>query len=184
MHCKMLRAPVKPVPLASFQKTQLKFFPEVFEEALNRKHLADIPVVVLASNGPSRTGKSFFLNQIIKYCKYGSEADWLSRPLDGFKWKGDTDCVTSGILLWPEPFIIEDPITKSRLALLLLDNQGLGEEGVSYENETKLVCLSYMCSSIFTYNIRDILSKDAFKELHRLATASNNVLQAISTNKR
>lgn len=181
----MLRGSViKPIPIASFQNKQLKFFPEAFEKALDRKDVADIPIVVFASNGPARTGKSFFLNQMIKYCKFGIKEDWLCSKLNGFEWKGDTDCVTSGLLLWPEPLIIKDPKTNNKLAILLMDNQGLGEEGTSCEDEAKLVCLSYMCSSIFTYNIKDFLSRDAFKELHRLAAVSSSILQTISGNKR
>jgi atlastin len=76
--------------------------------------------------GAFRTGKSFILNFFIRYLRWKtrdsddeSETDWLqtnlindsegiSGQLKGFSWRGGDDRETSGILIWPEPFIMQD----------------------------------------------------------------------------
>ena len=70
--------------------------------------------------GAFRTGKSFILNFFLRYLKWTTRAsdaendkqnDWLdmdSPELRGFSWRGGDDRDTNGILIWPEPFILED----------------------------------------------------------------------------
>ena len=65
--------------------------------------------------GAFRTGKSFILNFFLRYLRWRSQSpttadDWLEMDpkLEGFSWRGGDDRDTNGILLWPEPFLLED----------------------------------------------------------------------------
>jgi atlastin len=66
--------------------------------------------------GAFRTGKSFILNFFLRYLKWRISAsdneaeDWLNidSKLEGFSWRGGDDRDTDGILIWPEPFILEN----------------------------------------------------------------------------
>ncbi len=85
----------------------------------------DIPVAMVAVIGPKGSGKSFLTNVIIQYLKQEGEGGWMSSLMtqngfaEGFSFgsissgkfydpKSEASCgrSTSGVYLWPEPFLI------------------------------------------------------------------------------
>uniref|UniRef100_A0A183C8M9 GB1/RHD3-type G domain-containing protein n=1 Tax=Globodera pallida TaxID=36090 RepID=A0A183C8M9_GLOPA len=111
-------------------------------EAINRilhdPRYADKRVRLVSVAGAFRTGKSFILNFFLRYLRWrtapsNDEAvtDWLKvdPKLEGFSWRGGDDRDTNGILLWPEPFLLEDR-NGEEVAVLLMDTQerrGIGK---------------------------------------------------------
>ncbi|KOB78001.1 Guanylate-binding protein [Operophtera brumata] len=96
---------------------------------LNDK-IKDLPVAVVSVAGAYRGGKSFLLNFFLRYLS-ASQIDrengsWLgddTTELVGFSWRGGSVRNTTGIVMWPEAFIIRIP-TGEKVAVLLMDTQG------------------------------------------------------------
>lgn len=99
---------------------------KILEAVDGTKFQNDIPVAMVAVIGPKGSGKSFITNFLIQYLKQGGEGGWMSSLItqkgfaEGFSF-GSTSSEkfyepdpkeeassgsTSGVYLWPEPFLI------------------------------------------------------------------------------
>lgn len=99
-------------------------------DALKRILLADdvkdLPVAVVSIAGGFRMGKSFLLNFFLQYMRNSTRDDWMAEPnakLEGFPWRGGSERATTGILMWPEVFVVTTTAGK-KIAVLFLDTQG------------------------------------------------------------
>ncbi|KAA0195741.1 hypothetical protein HAZT_HAZT003732 [Hyalella azteca] len=106
---------------------------------LLRPEVGDKPVCVVAVAGAFRTGKSFLLNFLVKYCVNEGSPNWLgdpSQPLEGFVWSRGMEGQTAGIYIWSKPFTIYDKPSGKEVAVILMDTQG------TFDTQTSLrVCL-------------------------------------------
>lgn len=148
-------------------------------DILTRPDIADLPIAVFSMNGPIRCGKSFLLNQIIKYLKFHkSHPDtWIDQELPHkFEWKFQFSSVTQGIQFWPEPFILHDEnFPDKKIALILIDNQGLEDATTDVTSTHKLFCLSNLLSSVFTYGDTKYRSKNFLETLHQYVEFSQTI---------
>ncbi|KAF4533568.1 hypothetical protein B566_EDAN001054, partial [Ephemera danica] len=132
----------------------------VLEKSMNR------PVAIISIAGEFRKGKSFFLNFILRYLKSKGDLNWIGSHLghlDGFDWRPDHEGVTSGITIWPEVFVVND------IAVVLIDTQGLYESSKNTLEDTYIMVLSFLLSSIQILNHQENLKSTDLKNFEFFA---------------
>jgi len=141
-------------------------------QVLGNEQVKNLPVVVISINGRKRTGKSFMLTQIVKYLYQKNDREWVNGMVNGnFKWAGGRARVTFGINVWTEPIIIEmnESGQNKKIAVVLLDCQGLFDPNTPKEQECKLLALSALLSSVFIFNDNTGLSEEILSYLNEYA---------------
>lgn len=99
--------------------------------------------------------------------------------LDGFKWRAGRKPETLGIWMWSEVFT-HDFENGDKVAIILLDTQGIFDDQSSVRDYTTIFALSMMLSSVQCYNmIQNILEDnlqhlELFTEYGRLALEQSN----------
>ncbi|XP_051865895.1 guanylate-binding protein 2-like [Pristis pectinata] len=116
------------------------------------------PLVVVAVAGAAHTGKSYLLNRLAGVKK-------------GFSLGSTVQSHTKGIWMWCRPFP-----QKPEQHLLLLDTEGLGdaEKGDS-DNDTSMISLVILMSSIFIYNCRGNIDQQSMADLHFVTELSKRI---------
>lgn len=93
--------------------------------------------------------------------------DWLeskNHRLDGFKWSGGTERVTTGILIWPEVFKYDHEDGR-KIAIILIDTQGIFDNRTTMKDNTTIFALSTLLSSVQIFNVMQNISEN---DLHHL----------------
>uniref|UniRef100_K1QDH5 Atlastin-1 n=1 Tax=Magallana gigas TaxID=29159 RepID=K1QDH5_MAGGI len=102
----------------------LELVDENLEKIMLHPEVKENPVVIISITGAFRKGKSFLLGFFLKFLEtQPEECDWLSEDdkIEGFEWRGGSDRVTSGILIWSEPFIRENKFGEKKFIFLIRD---------------------------------------------------------------
>ncbi|XP_055309313.1 atlastin-like [Sitodiplosis mosellana] len=140
---------------------------------LENDSIKDRNVVVVSIAGAFRQGKSFLLNFFIKYLyaqyKKHDVSDWLgeennSSGLTGFKWRSGRKRETTGIWMWSEVFT-HDFSNGEKVAIILLDTQGIFDDQSSVRDCTTIFALSMMLSSVQCYNVMQNIKEDDLQHL-------------------
>jgi atlastin len=76
-------------------------------------------------------------------------------PLTGFSWKSGADRVTTGIIFWYDVFLHTNETTGEKLAIFIVDTQGLFDHETNADDNSKVFYLSSLISSIQILNIKD-----------------------------
>lgn len=103
-------------------------------------------------------------------CKYVSNdtSNWLgdpNKPLSGgFSWRGGSEKNTSGILIWPEVFFYDSP-TGDKIAIILMDTQGVFDNESTVKDNTVIFALSTMVSSVQIFNVQNNIQEDDLQHL-------------------
>ncbi|CAL8122118.1 unnamed protein product [Orchesella dallaii] len=136
------------------------------------------PVVIISINGKQRSGKSFLVNQFIRYLKYSDkEENWLDKALDsGFEWRGDLQRVTSGIKIWHEPLYVK--VGGSEIAVIIMDTQGLHDQKTGVQENAIIFGMSVLLSSVFIFNEKNVADDSlqylcSFLEFAKYATGDS-----------
>lgn len=149
------------------------------EKILLDNRVRDSNVVVLSVVGAFRTGKSFLLDFLLRYLysTRGSDSDgWMGKsdaPLTGFPWKGGCHRLTSGILMWSDPFEISLP-SGERVCVLLMDTAGTFDKESTVSDNQTIFALSTILSSMQIYNVSQKIHEHELQYLH-LFTASGQI---------
>ncbi|CAG2102835.1 unnamed protein product, partial [Medioppia subpectinata] len=107
----------------------------------------------------------------------GASDDWLGSTdtsMKGFAWRGGAKLVTTGILMWSEPFVIKLD-EGQEVAIVLMDTQGAFDSEYTVRDLATVFALSTMTSSIQVFNLMHNLQEDnlqvleIFTEYGRLA---------------
>lgn len=112
--------------------------------------------------------------------------DWLeengtSAKIEGFKWRGGRKRQTLGIWMWSEIFT-HDFENGKKVAIFLIDTQGIFDDKSSVRDCTSIFALSMMLSSIQCYNLMQNIKEDdlhhleLFTEYGRLALEQTNII--------
>ncbi|KAA0195737.1 hypothetical protein HAZT_HAZT003727 [Hyalella azteca] len=164
-----------PVPIVVQNKETREF--ELDEEALRgvllRPEVGDKPVCVVAVAGAFRTGKSFLLNFLVKYCVNEGSPNWLgdpSQPLDGFVWSSGMEGQTAGIYIWSKPFTIYAKSSGKKVAVILMDTQGTFDTQTSLRDSTYIFALTLLTSSVTVYNLMNNIREDDLTNLQTFST--------------
>ncbi|XP_049303131.1 atlastin-like isoform X3 [Bactrocera dorsalis] len=147
------------------------------EDELNKMFtdgkIKDRVVSVISVAGAFRKGKSFLLDFCLRYmyAKYGhnnlSEKDWLgdeNAPLEGFSWRGGSQRDTTGILIWSDIFLYDNP-NGEKVAIILMDTQGTFDCDSTMKDCANVFALSTMISSVQIFNIQSNIQKDDLQHL-------------------
>lgn len=93
--------------------------------------------------------------------------NWLGdddEPLIGFDWKAGTKRITTGLILWSDVFIYDDP-RGEKLAIYLMDTQGLFDHKSTSNDNSRIFSLSTMISSMQILNLHNIIQEDQLQYL-------------------
>src|SRR5262249_22617483 len=123
--------------------------------------------MILAIGGEYRMGKSFFLNLCLRYLYHqrsGASGDWLAPevPLENrFFSKRQSDPVTKGINIWPDPFFVRDAAGEE-VAVLLSDAQGNFDGQMDMKDNSIIFGMSTLISSLLVaFNFNAQISNDS-----------------------
>lgn len=134
---------------------------------------AGATVSVLSVVGAFRSGKSFLLSLMLRFlrhranggvCKGPFDSEWMTAEGDSltegnvnegegtesarsFPWRGGQARQTLGIWMWSEPFVVNAP-DGSKVALLLMDTQGMFDNETSMTLTAQIFGLSTLVSSL------------------------------------
>ncbi|XP_055296601.1 atlastin-like [Sitodiplosis mosellana] len=144
-----------------------------FNKIPNLNDMKDRHVVVVSIAGAFRKGKSFLLNFFLKYLnaqyKKHDVSDWLGEngnmdELSGFKWRGGRKPETTGIWMWSEVFT-HDFSDGEKVAIILLDTQGIFDHQSSWRDCTATFALSMLLASVQCYNVMQNVQEDDLENL-------------------
>ena len=81
-------------------------------------------------------------------------------PLKGFSWRSGTARDTTGIKIWNDVFLYEDPSTGDKIAIIIMDTQGLFDNETSPDGNARIFSLGTLISSIQVLNLMQIIQED------------------------
>ena len=93
--------------------------------------------------------------------------NWLgddNQPLSGFSWSSGTDRNTTGLLLWSDVFLYDAP-NGEKIAIYLMDTQGLFDNQTTTADNSKIFSLSTLISSVQILNLFNIFHEDQLQYL-------------------
>jgi atlastin len=95
-----------------------------------------------------------------------NEFSWLDpeKPLNGFQWNSGIEKVTQGILFWPDVFLYDCP-KEGKLAILLMDTQGLFDNGSTTQDNARIFSLSVLLTSTLIFNTKQLIREDQLQYL-------------------
>ena len=101
-------------------------------------------------------------------------------PLRGFSWRSGTTRETTGVIFWSDVFLYDNP-NGQKLAILVVDTQGLFDNESTTEENSKIFSLTTMLSSVQILNLHGLVQEDHLQYM-QFATeyakfASNNIQQ-------
>ena len=139
---------------------------KLLQSITNKNNCDKIPVAVISILGPQRSGKSFLLNFILQYFQQQQlepplddniklTPSWMKdlSPESGFHFAAGLEPDTKGIFLWSEPIITKDK-DGNKVALLIMDAQGLYDKNTSSVGNKLLCSVVSLLSSIVILNIK------------------------------
>jgi atlastin len=100
-------------------------------------------------------------------------------PLSGFSWSSGSRQDTSGIAIWNDVFLHTDSSTGDKLAIVIIDTQGLLNADADLVHNSRMFALSSLISSIQVVNINEAVYDDQSHyfqfavEFARLASRDN-----------
>ncbi|KAK9508833.1 hypothetical protein O3M35_006294 [Rhynocoris fuscipes] len=124
---------------------------------LLREDIGDKNVVVISVAGAFRKEKDI--------------ENWLGPdnvPLEGFCWKGGSERITAGILMWSTIYIAKMN-NDNEVAIILLDTQGTFDSDSTVNDCATIFALSTMVSSVQVYNISNNIQEDDLQHLQLFA---------------
>jgi len=115
------------------------------------------PFVLYSINGRSRDGKSFIMNEFLRFLNGNpNESEFPSR--------GGRERVTTGINLWCDPFITTR--NGQEVAILLIDCQGLFDDQSTAQQNAIIYSLSSLLSSVMIYNLKEQIDESTLQQLY------------------
>ncbi|XP_077972548.1 uncharacterized protein LOC144427343 [Styela clava] len=126
---------------------------------LEKLKCQDLAVVSMA--GAYRTGKSFMLNFFIRYLRQRGweNKDWFGpddmKIQDAFEWSRGADRHTLGIFVWPEIFYVKKD--GKQVGVLIVDTQGLFDNGSSPDTNVNIMSISTLLSSHQILNFKNVV---------------------------
>ena len=154
-------------------KKTLRLHEENLQQLLE-EDTANIPVVVISVTGAYRTGKSFLLNSMMRYIAATDKSRWLDNKSESFAWKSGYEQHTNGLSM-SSPMQMTLP-SGEKVALVLIDSQGLFDRDSSVSDLVNIFSLSTLVSSLQVSNImQDLKGSDLgylqlFAEFGRLVS--------------
>ena len=148
---------------------------DAVNKVLGNPQYKDCYAAIYTIAGPTRSGKSFLFSLLWKFLKSSNEEKTLKIWLNNkqkvkkiFRWrKGPKPC-TNGIYILKEPIII--PLQRKKLALFLMDTQGIFDHNTSERNQTFLGTFSFLLSSFMFFNVDKGIKTTHLDSIYKFAT--------------
>lgn len=168
---------IQPVCLISQQGTGPDSALVIHDEGLDvLRGLGQTPVATVSVAGMYRTGKSFFLNQLMGQSGNGGA---------GFVVGNTTTSCTRGIWLWlAPPGVWDAPASKSGAQLLVLDTEGLASFDQDETYDAKIFSLGILLASFFVYNSMGVIDESAIDRLFLVGELTKNISLSTVKSKR
>lgn len=99
------------------------------------------------------------------YHEVGADGSVVSGARAGFKWQRGRDRMTTGIWVWDTPFVRQLPGSSERVAVLLMDTQGMFDAKTSQMLTATIFGLSTLISSYQIYNVSNRIQEDNLQNL-------------------
>jgi atlastin len=149
----------------------------------------DMHVGVVSVVGAFRTGKSFLLTLLLRFLREHddstSDESWLYKfggvlsegcsntkgdkpekeEARSFEWRGGHDRMTTGIWMWSEPFIHYSTKMEKKMAVLLMDTQGMFDNETTMSLTAQIFGISTLISSFQIYNVLNSIGEDKLQHL-------------------
>ncbi|XP_067930554.1 atlastin-3-like [Watersipora subatra] len=138
-----------------------------------RDEVKGLPTAVLSIAGVARSGKSFLLNllvSLLEHLEKTNDADsWQTSNLtiSGIKWARSEAAVTQEIWMWDRPIIVKRRNTK--VAVLLVDTQGIGDNTRDQSVDMLIMYLSLHISTVQLLNVWKYPTANEFRLLKHFA---------------
>lgn len=81
-------------------------------------------------------------------------------PLTGFPWRSGRERDTTGIIVWSDVFLHTDPSTGDKIAILVIDTQGLFDKQTTSTENARIFSLSTLISSMQVLNLMQNIQED------------------------
>lgn len=144
---------------------------EIVRQGLQDAEVSKLCIVSLT--GSFRTGKSFMLSLMVRYLRHyegrslGSGTEWThGTNLSGeneFRWRPGVDRHTTGIWMYPKPFV--RVVRGVKIGVMLMDTQGLWDGSSGYSLLTSIFGMSSIISSVQIYNVMRTLELDKLDQI-------------------
>ena len=132
----------------------------------------DYKISIISIVGAFRTGKSFFMNFLLKFLNETFENKHTN---EGFQYRHGRNPHTTGIWMWGRPFLSPE----HKIAILIIDTQGLFDLNTDQNRTVQLFGISSLISSMLIYNTDKKIQEDnlqqiaLFSEYGRMVSAMN-----------
>ena len=144
---------------------------EAVNEVFGNPSYKEYHVAVYTIAGPSRTGKSFLLSLLFHYLKHPNEQityeQWSQNKQTVeriFQWKGGPRPHTERIHVLRKPILI--CCEERKIALFLIDTQGMFDFKTSKENQTFLGTFSFLLSSFIIFNVQNKIETNHLEAIY------------------
>jgi atlastin len=94
--------------------------------------------------------------------------NWMggeNEALLGFSWRSGSTRDTTGIIMWNDVFLYEVPTTGEKLAIIVMDTQGLFDNETSPMDNSRIFALGTLISSIQVLNLSGVVQEDQLQYL-------------------
>lgn len=88
-----------------------------------------------------------------------------NEPLKGFSWCSGTKRDTTGIIIWSDIFFHTYATTGEKIAIFVMDTQGLFDNKSTHDNNLKIFALGTLISSINVLNLMNRIQQDQLEYL-------------------
>lgn len=147
---------IRSVQIIRIEETEFVFDYDAVKKIIDSNpECADLPVAIVIINGALRTGKSFFINFVIRHLLEAEGIEQNNSMLkDYFRSRRGPDIQTLGIWALNKIFILNGK------AIILMDTQGIFDRQLNQAMTTALICLSTLMSSYQIYNLDKRIQED------------------------
>lgn len=83
-----------------------------------------------------------------------------NEPLKGFSWRPGSRRDTTGIILWSDVFLHTVPTTGEKIAIIIMDTQGLFDNQTSPAGNARIFSLGTLISSMQMLNLMQLVQED------------------------
>ncbi|KAL5276426.1 ATL2.2 family protein [Megaselia abdita] len=162
----------RPIQIIKSAGDDFELNEDVLEKILSNDDISDHSIVVISVAGAFRKGKSFLLGFFIRFLEAmyvkKDASNWIGNrndeaPLEGFSWTNGQERETTGIWMWSE--IFQGEIKGEKIAIVLLDTQGVFDNKTSTKNCSLIFGLSTLLSSVQIYNLSGHIQEDDIQHL-------------------
>ncbi|KAF6210014.1 hypothetical protein GE061_015769 [Apolygus lucorum] len=144
------------------------------EKSFITEELQNMNIAVISIAGNIQEGKSLMMDLLLRYAmkRYAKndekvDENWMDdegEPLEGFTPRKSSNRETKGVMVWPELFVIKQS-SGEKLALLLMDTQGIMDGRSSFSEWAGIFSLSTMISSLQLFNVMSCITEQSLENL-------------------